>query len=324
MSDDNLVASLAPPGTTPPRVSSEEPASTTVSEKEPDQPTKESTATEQPSGSAASPQDDPPSEEHFMGKDFDPETLKGTPLEEVHKNLLRGFHSKTQELAKQKRNFQQFQRDAESFRALMGNEQVRQAVMSALSGVQQPQAPPQEDLSKVDISSLSEEELIAYQQKLVEQQIEAKLNERLQAQQPIQNAILRNAVAQTLGAVDANLSNKYEDFGEYRDQIKMELQQVNSTSGNPFYVDLFLMGTNQDGTSHLEANVEALYKRLAFDGLQNRIQSEAMKKLQEKKAANLPQGGNSAQTKPLKDTSGKSPQEIAFQNFQKKKTELGL
>jgi len=240
-----------------------------------DQPTQESTSGEQPSGSAVS--DEVPS---FIDN-FDPKSLPDE-LVPAYKQMQGAFTKKTQAIAEERRSFESIKRNADAYNVLMGNQDVRNHVLDLLKG-KQPEAPPQEDLTKANINEMTDQQLLDHQQKMMDQNTDRKLNERLATIEPIQRQLLNNGVRSTLMTIRNAMQGKYSDFSQYEQQITNAIGVINPQSGNPVFVDLYLQNPASGSIQNpLEQAIEGEYKKLAFDALHSTIDQRANEKVQAK------------------------------------------
>ena len=278
----------------------------------------ESTSSEQPSGSAAS--DETPS---FIDN-FDPKSLPDE-LVPAYKQMQGAFTKKTQAIAEERRSFEAIKRNADAYNVLMGNPDVRNHVLDLLKG-KTTEAPPQEDLAKVDISQLTDRQLMDHQQNMMDQHTEKKIEEKMAAIEPIQRQLLNNGVRSTMISIRNALQEKYPDFAQYETQIASSIGVVNPTSGNPVYVDLYLQAPAAGSIQNpLEAAIEGEYKKMAFDALHSTINQRANEKVQAKKKANLPPSGQTVKTTEKEpDHSSMSLFDTARASWNRGMKELGI
>jgi len=278
----------------------------------------ESTSSEQPPGSAAS--DETPS---FIDN-FDPKSLPDE-LVPAYKQMQGAFTKKTQAIAEERRSHEAIRRNADAYNVLMGNENVRNHVLDLLKG-KQPETPVTEDLSQVNISELTDQQLLEHQQKMMDQNTDRKLDERMAAIEPMQRQLLNNGVRSTMISIRNALVEKYPDFSQYEAAIANAIGVINPTSGNPVYVDLYLQAPAAgDIQNPLEQAIEGEYKKLAFDALHSTIDQRANEKVQAKKKANLAPSSNTVKTtgKPS-DNSSMSMFEATRAAWNRGMKELGI
>ena len=281
--------------------------------------TEESTSSEQLSGSAES-TDETPS---FAGDNFDPKSLPDE-LVPAYKQMQGAFTKKTQAIAEERRSYEGLKRSADAYNVLMGNQDVKEHILDLLKG-KQPERPPQEDLSKVDINAMTDQQLLEHQQKMMDQNTDRKLDERMAAIEPVQRQLLNNGISSMLGTIVHAMKEKYSDFDNYNQVIADNLAQINPATKNPVFVDLYLQGASVGQPHPLERAVENHYKQLAFDSLHSTIDQRANEKVQAKKKANLSTSSNTSRTTEKKaDDSGKSLFETARDAWNRGMKERGV
>jgi hypothetical protein len=211
-------------------------------------------------------------------------------------------------------------RKSQQLDAVMQYPEVREAMAERLAGrVPQQAPPPEDDLSNVNLSELSDNELVPYFTKLIDQRADSLFKQHLKEREPIEQATLQMTLSTEASKVDQHLKSQYGKLYEkHRGTVNEYLGQLDPQTGRPLWHGLALSGQLREGA-------EMKFKDIAFHDAFSDAKSEAQADLHAKKNANLTTTrAPAASTKSRVDYSGMSDPEKWQAAFESAKKKTGL